>query len=665
MRNISLKNSLPYICIIGIAVFMFRGIFAPGFMSGYDNSFHYYDAHYLVNTLIPRYHWISGWSMQGLAGFPVFVDYYQTGFLFMALLNKVLFVPLNFSYKLTVLSSYIILGAGFYKMASYRFGRTAALLFAACLMLQKDVYYDRILAGMWSNYLAIGLFFIFFHFLDKNIKDMTVKRALALGMLLGIIILTHIYVAIFAFILLLLYAVPYAREALKKKELYRKFLLYAGIPLTAVAISSYYLYGFVTSKGYFRKLGAKPLTEALAWGMKSFFGPLESMDSVSNIMINIPVIMRIVFSFLGLCYMFMFLKNRHRESPDTRRFLTVNLCFVAVALILFTNILARFSWWPKIPLLPTLQFSRMLIYAQVGLYIFAAYGLSRSLWIFKKKQLAVAVCAVPILLSVFFHHRDIARNATQTLGESPEMTNVYRVWDWVGDNIPAGEERIVYQNTVSNTGDAILSRSDVFALSGVFTKIPQIGVSRSASPFPQEEYMRNDRGKIFGEPVNETDASYVKTMMGVFNAGHVVTVEPDLEKMLDRSELFSKKASFGIFNIFKLNGFQKNWIDFTEDADYETVKLDNQHVTFLIRNESNNNTATVKIAYHPFWRAYISGKRADVEQNKHSLMQVFLPEKGFYRIDLIFNSFNPFFVILSLFSIMFAIIAVVKRGRNA
>ena len=660
MRTVQLKNSLPYVFIIGVAVFMFRGIFASGFMSGYDNSFHYYDAYYLVKTLIPQCHWISGWSMQGLAGFPVFVDYYQTGFLFMAFLNKALFVPLNLSYKLTVLLSYIILGTGFYKMASYRFGKTAALLFALSLMLQKDVYYDRILAGMWSNYLAIGLFFIFFHFLDKNIKAMTIKRALALGLMLGAIILSHIYVAVITFIVLLSYAIPFMIDATKKKAFAKQFFIYASIPVSAWLVSSYYLYAFVVTSDYLTNPSAQIFREGLMWGPKLFFGPLEVMDSISTFLINIPILARIIFSALGLAF---FIKEKNQKIKS---FLKYVILFTSIALVLYMDILPRlFSWWHDIPIAGTLQISRFHIYVQIGLYIFAAYGLAKFLAIFKRKQVIVAVCVVPILLSVFFHHRLIAREATRTLDESPQMVNVHRVWKWVNENISSGGERIAYQNTVSNVSDPILNRSDVFALSGVFTKVPQIGVSRSASPFPQEKYMRNDRGKIFGKPVNKTDVSYVKTMMEVFNAGHIVTVEPGFKKMLEGSALFSKEASSGIFNIFSLNGFKKNWIDFTKEADYETMKFDNQQVTFLIRNNSEDNTATVKIAYHPFWHAYINGRQTDIGRNKYSLMQVSLPKRGFYRMDLIFNSFNPFFVILSLFGVIFALIIILKRGNNA
>ena len=628
---------------------MFHGIFAPGFMSGQDNSLHYYESYYLTQVLIPQYHWISGWGMQYLAGCPMLLDYPQMGFLLIAFLNKALFLPLNLSYKAIVLFSYIFLGAGFYKLTSCRFGKAAALLTTICLMLQKDIYYGRILEGIWNNYLAIGLFFIFFHFLDKNIGKMTIRKALTLGLLLGLLIPTHLYVAMFGFILLLIYGVPYISGAFRNRIFFKQSLIYACIPLSALMISSYYLYGFIIPRDYFEKLGAEPFTEGIIWGLKSFFGPLESVNSVSTFMINIPIIARIIFSFFGV---YIFFKKMKELNSDTKRILWSTFWFILISLLLFSDILARIGWWQKIPFVTTLQIGRLLIYIQIGLYIFAAYGLGRFFEILRRRRkLVMTACGIPILLSIFFHYSCLAGDASRTLDQSPEMSNVYKVWDWVDKNIPAKEGRIVYQNTVGNINDPILRRSDVFALSGVFTDIPQIGVSRPASPFPQEKYMRNDHGHIFGEKLDGKNADFIESRMRDFNAGYIVSVEPKLKTKLDKSGLFSRETGFSAFSVFRLKDFKSKWIDFKGSADYKNLKLDNQSVKINIENKSANNETFIKIAYHPFWRARLNGEPIKIHQGKYSLMKIYLPKEGFYKLNLSFNSFNPFWVAVSLVSL--------------
>ena len=167
---------MPYLFIAGVSVFLFQGIFAPGFMSGYDNSIHYYEAYYLTQVLIPHHHWISGWTMQGMAGCPILTYHPQIGFLFIALLNRLAHLDLLVSYKLMVLFSHIFLGASFYKAAACRFGRAASSIMAICLMLQKDVWYESILFGIWNSFFGMGLFLLFFHMLDKYTEALTFRH---------------------------------------------------------------------------------------------------------------------------------------------------------------------------------------------------------------------------------------------------------------------------------------------------------------------------------------------------------------------------------------------------------------------------------------------------------------------------------------------------------
>ncbi|OGW83032.1 MAG: hypothetical protein A2987_01730 [Omnitrophica bacterium RIFCSPLOWO2_01_FULL_45_10] len=657
-----IKNNLPYLLITGLGLFMFQGIFSRGFMSGYDNSLHYYDAHYLINILIPRYHWISGWDMQHMAGLPILVDYYQIPHLLIAILNQVTRLPLNISYKIMVLLSYISLGTAFYKISSYRFGKAASFLATLCLMLQKDIYLERILNGVWNNYFALGLFFIFFHILDKEINGMTLKKGALLGLILGLIVLTHLFVAVFAFSLLFIYGFPYLSDAFKTRGSLKKIFIYGLIPTFAFMISSYYLYGFIVSRGYFTSYPIKDIATGLRWAVKSFFGPMERMDSMSALMINLPVILRIIFSFSGV-YIFL---RREKES-DVKRFLNCVTVFIFISLILFSDMLPNtFSGWRKIPFVGTLQTNRFLIYIHLGAYLFAAYGMARFLESFRIKRRTLLFGAVLslLLVSASFHYIYLASERSRTLEQSPQMADIFKMWDWIDKNIPAAESRVVYQDTIGNSSDPILKRSGVFALAGIFTKVAQIGTSRAASPFPQEKYMRNDQGNIFGEKVDEMSAESIKGMMENFNAGYIVGVEPNLKNKLDGSQLFFKEREFGPFNVYRLKGFSPAWISFEKDASYKTLLLDNQDLVFYIWNGSVDNKANIKVAYHPLWKAWINGQPVKIEQGKYGLMKISLPKEGSYRLELSFNSFNLFWTSISSIGVVIGLIIIWGvRGR--
>jgi hypothetical protein len=640
---------------------MFRGIFAPGFMSGYDNSLHYYESYYLTQVLIPQYHWISGWSMQQLAGCPVLLDYPQVGFLLIAFLNKIAFLSLNLSYKAAVLFSYIILAAGFYKVTSCRFGKMPSLFAATCLMLQKDIYHDRILGGVWNNYLAIGIFLLFFHMLDKYIRSMSLRKSLILGLLLGLLILAHLYVALFAFILLSVYAFPYLSAAFREKKAARRLFFYALIPITAGMVSAYYLYGFVIARDYFAGISSKGLLTGLTWSVKSLFGPLEKGANLpAAFLINFPVLTRVIFGSLG-AYLFL----RKEENPEIRRFLTCTAVFSLIALVLFSDILVNLSgWWRGLPFVGNLQSNRFLVYAHVGMYIFAAYAAGRVLAYFKERKFIITAFSALMLLSVFSHHSYLAGDASRTLDESPEMANIYKVWDWIDENIPPGTGRIVYQSTRENTDDAILRASDVFALSGVFTDVPQIGVSRSASPFPQEKYMRNDYGSIFSRKISAVDDAFIRDRMNYFNAKYIVSVEPDLKDKLESSPLFFREQEYGSFTVFRLDDFNGGWIKFKGDAEYEIKTFENQKLEFLVRNKTPDNEAFLKVAYHPLWRARLNDAPIKIKGDRYGLMKISLPERGLYRLELAFTSFNRLWAMVSFLAFAGALLFCLRPGTR-
>lgn len=645
------KNIVPYFFIAAAAFYMFQGIFAPGLMSGYDNSVHYSEAHYLVNTLLPKYHSISGWTMRAMAGCPILLHHPQTGFLLIAILNKAFFLPLELSYKIIVLFTYVFFGASFFKISSYRFGKVPALFMALCLMLQKDIYNDKILQGIWNNFLGMSLFFIFFHLLDKYVSNLTARRAAILGIILGLTVPTHLFAAAFSSLIFVIYLIPYISARPAGRTLSHELLMYMAIPLVALAVSLYYLQPFILARNYLSTQIPKDIYSGLAWSLKAFFGPLDKIGSACQLMTNLPVLARIAFSAFGL---YAFLADERREN--LRRFLNCVIVFTIMSLIIFSDILSGiFSAWQKIPLIGSLQTNRFLVYAQLGPYLFAAYGIARMLErIVWKRAVKTALLAI-LLPVILLHHADFAGSSSRTLEQSPYMADVRSVWDWVNKNISPVRSRVVYQNTVGNIDDPILNRSDIFALTSSFTDVPQLGVFLTATGFPQERYVRNDHGSIFDKPIAKIDAGYIGDMMNYFNADHIITVGPALEKRLEGSGAFLKEREFGPFSILRLTSFDGGWIKFTKDAKCENFRIDDQHAVFDIENNGENNTAYVKISYHPFWKAYLNGYDVTIGQDKYGLMAIPLHKTGDLRLELFFKAVHYPSMIVSIIGLILAI----------
>jgi hypothetical protein len=625
------KRAVPYMVIAGVAFFIFRGIFAAGPMSGYDNSIHYYESYFLANTLIARGHWISGFCMQGLAGCPMFLYHPQLGFLLIVFLNKIAFIPLELAYKLIVLFSYVLLGAAFYRLSSRRFGRMPSLVMAVSLMLQKEIYCDKILAGIWNNYLATGIFLIFFDMLDRYAEDLTARRAALLGFILALIILAHLFTAIFAFLSVFIYAAYCLKSARSRSSLARRGAAYSIIPAAALALSAYYLYGFFATAGYLAKFPPKDIATGLEWGLKSLFGPIEgSLQEMRAFLLDVPVILRTIFSILGV---YFFLTGKGASA--NRRFLTSVLAMTVVSLVFFSDIFVNlFGWWRALPLFGSLKTNRFLIYIHMGMYILAAYGLANFLERAKFKRFLLAALGGVIVVSSILSYELAAKEASRTISQSSEIANIFKIWRWVDENIPEGTARVVYQNTVGNINDPILRRSDVFALSGVFTKVPQIGSFLQATGFPQEEYMRDNDGLILGRPAALVDGAYISGVMSRLNAGAIVTVEPRLGGVLAGSRLFIKEKEFGPCLIFRLKDFEPAWAHFTKKAGCRILRLENERLEFNIINEDAGNEMNIKFSYHPFWEARLDGRPVKLEQDDYGMMKILLKEKGAHDLIL-------------------------------
>lgn len=653
----------PYLIITGLGLFMFRDIFNPGHMSGYDNSIHYYEAYYLTTKLIPIYHNISGWDMQGMGGCPILLYHPQVGFLLTAFLNQILTIPLNIAYKLSVFFSYIFFGGTFYKLSSYKFGRPAAIITTVCFMLQKDVYCDKILYGIWNNFIGIGIFFIFFYLLEKYRKTIDIRNALALGLVLGLIIPAHLFSAIFAFILLGICFFPYVVFA-EKRTFFKRASLYTLIPSLAIAISAYYLYAFFAARNYFSAHEPKELATALAWSIKSLAGPFENTVRIGpTLAVNMAIVMKFVLSMTGI-YLFF----AEEKDVDTRRFLNCLAIFIVISLLLFSDTITHLFRGSHVPLLTSLQTNRFMIYIQSGMYLFAAYGLMRTLRLLKKKTVFIVIMSVILSVVAFSHYTIFAKEASRMLESSPETKNIFKVWGWINENTSPGNERVIYQSTIGNSADGLLRRSDALSLSGVYTKTPFIGVFLSATVFPQERYVRNDQGRIFNVDTARASVDYIAGMMDLFNAAFIVTVEPELERKLKDSSRFSVVKRYGAFTIFRLLDARLSWVDFEKEATLDNYDIENQKIAFEISNKAVNNEARIKFAYHPFWKAMLNGRSANVFTDEYGLMRINLADSGDNRLNLSYNPRNKMLLFFSVTAIILSILLIfIKRegGRDA
>ena len=137
--------------------------------------------------------------------------------------------------------------------------------------------------------------------------------------------------------------------------------------------------------------------------------------------------------------------------------------------------------------------------------------------------------------------------------------------------------------------------------------------------------------------------------MNLYNARYIVTISPELDKKLKD---FNRIKSFGNFTIFLFENSSSDWV--STAAEYN-IKQWRPYPIIEINNEEDDYII-VKIAYHPFWRAYIEGNEVPVIEDENNLIKIKL-KKGSQIIVLKYESNKTIYILLSLFGLVSALYA--------
>ncbi len=169
--------------------------------TGGDTPSHYLTAHYLINTLLPKYK-IIGWMPGNYAGFPMFQFYFPLPFLIMAVLN--VFMPLQIAFKLvTVLGIFLLPLCAFVclRLLGFRFPApiTGAVFTLPFLFMEANSMWGgnipSTLAGEFTYGIGFALLVVYMGSFHRGVTEN--KYAILNGILLTLIGLSHGYTLLF------------------------------------------------------------------------------------------------------------------------------------------------------------------------------------------------------------------------------------------------------------------------------------------------------------------------------------------------------------------------------------------------------------------------------------------------------------------------------------
>ena len=220
------------------------------------------------------------------------------------------------------------------------------------------------------------------------------------------------------------------------------------------------------------------------------------------------------------------------------------------------------------------------------------------------------------------------------------------------NNLDLKDTRIVLQNPyhVKDYGN-IYTPTNIAPLD---LNAPVIGIW-SDPLFPISESINTHSNLLFNKPIYKITSKEIIEKMELYNAKYLISISPELSNKLNSPE-FKKIKSFNNFKIFSID----NDLNFVETP--ATYKIKQWPISPIIEfNSEKPTSAIIKMAYHPFWKAYINDKEIEV-LNENNLIKINLDE-GQQILELKYESNNLPYIVISLLTIIYAIYAIYFRIR--
>ena len=628
------------LAIVFVGFILVHPMFGDGFLLFVDGAIRTAESYYLVEELLPKGQFFGWAAPLGNAGTPVFTYDYPFGFIVIAFLHYALRIDVLLAYKLVNFFAYVFPSLALFYFLKSRINYKIALVFSLLALFQYDFIWFPI-GGMWNQPLSIGFLILFIHIFDIAItRPLNLRNFLLMGLLGGLILISHpftsLFTVIFSSMALLIYS---ARRKIRLFEL-SKYLVASLV--VALAISFFYLYPLLlTAKEI--KPSAVGLADATFPSLvKSFsylllphmripeiketFGWSSSLIDLSKISNNITGLINasllnfaeILLGVSIVAGIILYLKRRIEGNlPFVLALVLLANLFIASGLIVLTPL-------KDLPLLNSVHSPRFFIYERVLLIILAAYGINyivKNNEFIKKYQRTINKEFVPLAILTFSilylsFYPIISRGMIpiETSDKIAAFDDVEKVWSWVTDNVDGNKTRVYYQDTYFTSKNKQLNQTRVFSLSYKFTKVPFIGGWATNPSFHIAELYTNHR-QMFGSSVDEINDGQIATNMSYYNSKYIVSVESVLEGKLKKSNLFKQETKFGELSIFTLKDYDPKWVRLNgNDIDVEMLKFEHENIEFDFTTDKIDKQLIVKMAYHPFWRAYVNGKPERIER---------------------------------------------------
>lgn len=222
-----------------------------------------------------------------------------------------------------------------------------------------------------------------------------------------------------------------------------------------------------------------------------------------------------------------------------------------------------------------------------------------------------------------------------TIESSIIAEEAFNLWDWLNNNVQKDTERIYFEDSYgrfewNESQNLHSNRTHIFALTGIYTNIRQVGGWCGFGTVFDDVY---ERGAIFSKEVDDDDFNeqFILSRMKLLNCRFLVVYSKNLIAKLTHIKSLVNVATFGSFHIFENTTMQPAWAWNKVSGNHARMVRHSSSHFEIITDGHTEDEIFVSMAYYPNYIAEIDTTRLKIK-NHNQLMSVRLPGEGVQSI---------------------------------
>ncbi len=491
-------------------------VFSDTTISGGDTGSHNYLFYYMKHGILPDLK-LTGWSPDWYLGFPAFQFYFPLPYALGAILSN--FIGINPAAKIiTLLGIFLLPVAAYFSMNTMKFEEPApsiaAFLSLVFLFIESNSVWGGNIPSTLSGEFAYSISFaLTFFFIPSVYASLSKgKYELKNSILFSLVVLTHIYTAIFSVAASFLIFMSNSSKMRNGHVVLAKTYLVSGL------LIGFWVFPLLADVHY-----------------KTDFGYRWTIENMTTIFpaIYLPII---VFSILGI--------RAGAIKKDGRILLLVYLMMLAAILYLVSQLIGLVD----VRFLPFMQFSGVLL---------GAYGLSQL--VKNIKPLGAAVLIVGLITIIWVNNNisyiDGWIDWNYSGFESKNSWAQFNELSGFIKSLPYGRMFHEYSPSHSKFGTP-----RAFELLPMFTGKPIIegltiesGLMAPFTFYLQSELSESPTCPIPGLKCSYFDADNGTEHLKLFNVRYVIATSDKLKNSLNSIAQYKKLKSFGDVSVYELS----------------------------------------------------------------------------------------------------------------